>query len=248
MFRNKVISVVIPAYNEQASIGLVVRSVQALQFEGKPLVDHIVVCNNASTDDTAQVARRAGATVVDEPQPGYGAACQAAIAALPVCDAVCFVDGDHSVELDALPVLLDWWHKGADLVIGSRTLGRMQQGALTPPQIWGNHLASFLLSHIWHQPVTDLGPFRVIDRLALSQLDMRDTTFGWTVEMQAKALMFGMHTAEVPVNSLRRIGQSKISGTVKGTIGASWGILSTIAKCWWQARHQATALATTRSG
>lgn len=247
MYRNKVISVVIPAYNEQDSIGLVVRSVQALRFEGKPIVDHIVVCNNASTDNTAKIAADAGATVVYEPEPGYGIACQRAIAALPACDAVCFVDGDHSVELNTLPVLLEWWHKGADLVIGSRTLGQMQQGSLTPQQLWGNHLASFLLSRIWQQPVTDLGPFRVIDRMALNQLNMTDRTFGWTVEMQAKALMFGMHTAEVPVNSLRRIGQSKISGTLKGTLGASWGILSTIAKCWWQTRHQ-LPLASTRSG
>lgn len=232
MFRDKTIAVVIPAYNEEASIGRVVAGLQALRADGRPIVDHVVVCNNASTDQTASVARDAGAMVVFEAQPGYGAACARALAALPRCDAVCFVDGDHSVVLDALPTLLDRWHDGADLVIGSRTLGAAPAGALTPQQRWGNRLAGWLLVKLWGQEVTDLGPFRVMDRRALECVQMADRRFGWTVEMQCKAIMLGMRVAEVPVDSLVRVGRSKISGTLRGTVGASWGILSTIYRCW----------------
>jgi len=194
------------------------------------LTDKIVVCDNASTDTTATAAQNAGAIVVSEAEKGYGAACLRAMAELTEVDCTVFVDGDHSVCATELPALLDAWLAGAQLVIGSRTLGKMAQGALTPHQRWGNRLASFLLTTLWSTTVTDLGPYRVIDTSTLQALKMQERTYGWTVEMQAKALAAGLTIAEVPVTSLRRIGVSKVSGTWRGSLGAAVGILSTIAK------------------
>jgi len=225
MYHGKTIGVVIPAHNEEQSIALVVRELVDLG-----LTDKIVVCDNASSDATALLAASAGASVVSEPDKGYGAACLRAMTELKDVDCTVFVDGDHSVCANELPILLDTWLDGAHLVIGSRTLGEMEPGSLTPHQRWGNRLASFLLTTLWSTPVTDLGPYRVIDTKVLTALAMQERTFGWTVEMQAKALAAGLTVHEVPVTSLRRLGVSKVSGTWRGSLGAAVGILSTIGK------------------
>ncbi len=241
MYGSKTVGVVIPAFNEAPSIALVVTELKALRHDDQPLVDHLVVCDNGSTDNTADAALQAGAILTTETRKGYGAACRAAIAILSPCDLVVFVDGDHSCLAQEMLSLVQAWYAGAELVIGSRTLGHMEPGSLTPQQRCGNHLASFLLTSIWHQPVTDLGPFRAIDRVALDRLGMVDSAFGWTVEMQIKSLILGLNIVEVPVTSIRRIGVSKVSGTVRGTIGATIGILYTIAKFWWLSRQSTAA-------
>ena len=233
MFNNNSVAVVIPAFNEQASIGLVVAELVAVKFDDKSVVDTIVVCDNASTDDTAEQAIRAGATVVYQAQKGYGIACQTALQHLPPHDVIAFVDGDYSAVTGELLDLLAAWHAGADLVIGARNNERREPGALTPQQILGNQFATWLMRRKWQQPTTDLGPFRVIGALALQQLQMRDAAFGWTMEMQAKAFAHGHTVVEVPVTTKRRIGYSKVSGTLRGTIGATWGILSTFARIAW---------------
>ncbi|MDM3871303.1 glycosyltransferase family 2 protein [Porticoccus sp. W117] len=237
MFQQKSVAVVIPAYNEADAIGAVVSDLLRLEnSNGLPLVDDIVVCDNGSTDNTAAIARDAGARVVCEERPGYGAACQAAITALANPDIVVFVDGDHSVCAEEIPLLLVPL-ENSDLVIGSRVLGRCEKGALTPPQRFGNWLASALIRLFWKAPVTDLGPFRAINCQALQYLNMEDMAFGWTVEMQVKAAIQGFEVVEVPVTTRKRIGKSKISGTLKGVIGAARGILQTIFSLWWRQRR-----------
>ncbi len=235
MYLDQHITAVIPAFNEEPSIGIVVRNLLELQAAGTPLIDHVIVCDNASTDQTARRASDAGAAVVYEPRRGYGSACLAALGHLPETDIVLFVDADHSVDLSQTRDLLAALDN-ADLVIGSRRLGRAQAGAMTPQQIWGNRLVTFLMRQIWRQPVTDLGPFRLLRARTLAQLQMADTAYGWTVEMQAKALCLGLRVQEVPVHSLRRIGRSKISGTWRGTLGAMYGILTTLAGIAWRCK------------
>lgn len=201
------------------------------------VVDQIVVGNNGSTDNTAAIATAYGALVVSEPERGYGAACLAALAAPVEKDIIVFVDGDHSVVAQELLTLLKPIVDGADLVIGSRTLGHCEKGALTVPQIIGNKLATTLMRLLWSSNATDLGPFRAITQNALQDLKMCDRQFGWTVEMQVKALQRSMNIVEVPVTTHRRIGQSKVSGTVKGVIGAAHGILGTIGKLYWREKR-----------
>jgi len=198
------------------------------------LVDQIIVCDNGSIDDTAAIALACGAIVVDESERGYGAACLAALASPLAKDIIVFVDADHSVVEQELPSLLSPIFAGADLVIGSRTLGRCERGALSLPQALGNQLASALMRLLWRGNVTDLGPFRAVTDDALTQMRMSDRKFGWTVEMQIRALQLSFKTVEVPVSTRRRIGKSKISGTVRGVLGAAHGILGTIAKLYWR--------------
>jgi len=229
------VSVAIPALNEAQSIGLVVRDLLALRnADGTSVVDEIAVCDNGSTDDTAARARDAGARVVHEAQPGYGRACQAAIGALNPSDIVRITGADHSFSALQALRLLAAVKAGADLAIGSRTLGKQDRGALTSSQRLGNRIATTLIHLLWGQRATDLGPYRAIRSDALARLDMQDATFGWTVEMQVKAIQRGLTTVEVPVDTRQRIGQSKISGTLRGAIGAGCGILSMIAKLRWQ--------------
>jgi len=189
------------------------------------------VVDNGSTDGTAQVAAEIGAQVVSEPTPGYGRACLAGMAALGSdIDTIVFLDGDHSDYPEEIPMLLAPIERGeADLVIGSR-VARAQRGSLTLPQRFGNRLACFLIHRLFGVRYTDLGPFRAIRRDALERLKMQDQGFGWTVEMQAKAARHRLRTGEVPVRYRRRIGRSKISGTISGTIRAGTAILSTIGK------------------
>ena len=232
MYEGLAVGVVIPARDEAENIGAVIGGLLELQTgTGQRIVDDIIVCDNGSTDATAERARSAGARVTVEPTPGYGRACLTAIAALRPVDVVLFVDGDQSCEIGQTLDLLHAVATGADLAIGSRVLGRMEPGALSPPQIAGNRVASLLIRLLWGAKVTDLGPFRAIRSSALRRLDMRDTAYGWTVEMQIKAIQRGLRLIERPVNSRRRrFGRSKVGGTVKGVIGASIGILGTILK------------------
>lgn len=224
-----IIDIIIPAYNEEQSIGLVLDDIP------KKLVRHILVCNNASTDNTANVAAQHGATVLLQPQKGYGSACLKGIEFIkdknPKPDIVVFLDGDysdHPEEITELirPIMKD----GMDMVIGSRALGRMESGAMMPQQIFGNWLATTLIRLFYKYEFTDLGPFRAIRYDKLVELDMQDPDFGWTVEMQVKAAKFGLKCVEVPVTYRKRTGVSKISGTIKGTVLAGHKILWTIFK------------------
>ena len=223
------IKVVIPANNEEQSISLVVRDIP------KDLVSEVVVVNNASTDQTSRVAAAAGATVLDEPAPGYGNACLRGIRYLDQegkrPDILVFLDGDYSdypqeMEQVVAPVLKD----GMDLVIGSRTLGRRARGSMTFPQVFGNWLATTLMWLFYGVRFTDLGPFRAIRFDKLLEIKMADQTYGWTVEMQVKAARHRLKITEVPVNYKKRIGISKVSGTIKGTVMAGYKILWTIFK------------------
>ena len=231
MRAGKRVAVVIPALDEEAAIGRVLAEVP-------DWVDRIVVADNGSRDRTAEVARAAGATVVTEPERGYGAACLAALAAVGDPDIVVFLDGDYSDHPAEMAALVDPIAEGrAALVVGSRVLGVLEPGALTPQQLFGNWLATRLIRMIWGVAYTDLGPFRAVAAPALARLVMSDRTYGWTVEMQIKAAVLGLASLEVPVSYRRRIGVSKVSGTVKGTILAGWKILSTIARYGLRGRH-----------
>lgn len=219
------VDVVIPALDEEAAIGAVVAGIM------RPSIRSVIVVDNGSHDGTARVAAAAGARVVREPRRGYGAACLAGIAALPAgCDVVVFMDGDGSDDAEDLPALLALIAADeADLVIGSRTLGRVEAGALTPQQRAGNALATAWLRVRFGLPATDLGPFRAIRHEALAALAMADPGYGWTVEMQIKAARRGLRYLEVPVHYRRRTGRSKISGTLRGTLGAGAKILGLLA-------------------
>ena len=194
----------------------------------------IVVADNGSRDGTARVALAAGATVVSEPHRGYGAACLAGLARLrsDPPDAVAFLDADGSDYTSELPRLLEPLAEDrADLVIGSRVRGECEPGALTPVQRFGNQLATALLAVGSAVRFTDLGPFRAIRWAALERLGMRDRDYGWTVEMQARALRARLRCLEVPVSyRRRRAGRSKVAGTLRGVVGAGVKILFTIAR------------------
>jgi glycosyltransferase involved in cell wall biosynthesis len=227
-----VIYVIIPAYNEEKSIGLVINALP------KDLIAKIIVTNNASTDETATVANQHGTIVLDEMRKGYGSACLCAIhyiRKLPILeqpDVVVFLDADFSDYPEELPKLVHpIVQEGYDLVIGSRVSGaKLSKGAMTPQQVFGNWLATKLIYRLYGYSFTDLGPFRAIRWQALLDLDMQDTNFGWTVEMQVKAAKKKLHCLEIPVQYRPRIGVSKISGTVRGTILAGYKILWTIFK------------------
>lgn len=226
MFNPK-IGVIIPAFNEEQAVGLVVAEIP------KHIVAEIVVVDNNSTDNTSAVAAAAGATVLSEKRQGYGWACMKAIEYFRTStqppDIVVFLDADHSDYPEEMPdVLRPILEDGCDLVIGSRALGQRERGSLTPQQIFGNWLATTLVRWLYGGRFTDLGPFRAIRFKPLLAMDMREMTYGWTVEMQVKAAKMGLKCAEVPVNYRRRIGYSKVSGTVRGTIGAGYKILATI--------------------
>ena len=206
------IAVVIPALNEEQAIGRVVADMPAF-------VDRVVVADNGSTDQTAAVARAAGARVVTEPERGYGAACLAALAHIGDADIIVFMDGDYSDHAGDMQALVAPIVSGeADMVIGSRVLGRREAGSLTPQQRFGNWLATTLIRLIWGVSYTDLGPYRAISTAALGRLGMADRNYGWTVEMQIRAAIFGLRSQEVAVNYRRRIGQSKVSGTIMAGI------------------------------
>ncbi len=220
------VAVIIPAFNEEKSIAQVLRDIP------REWADEVIVVDNGSTDATARAAHSHGAVVVAQPERGYGAACLAGIAALPGnAGIVVFLDADYSdfpeeIEKILAPILAG----NADLVISTRTQTRVTRSALTPQQRWGNWLATTLIRWRFGFRYTDLGPFRAIRRDALEQIGMTDRNFGWTVEMQIKAIQHGLKIVEVPVSYRVRIGRSKISGTVKGTVLAGAKILYTIVK------------------
>ena len=220
------IDVVIPALDEEAALPHVLAEIP------RPPVRRVVVADNGSRDRTADVARAGGAEVVHASRRGYGSACLAAIAHLRADppDVVVFLDGDHSDHPSELPRVVAPILEGrADFVVGSRVLGVAERGALTPQQRIGNAIACVALRLLYGARYTDLGPFRAIRWDALMTLGMRDLDYGWTVEMQIRAARRGVRHAEVPVPYRRRIGASKVSGTVRGTLGASRKILWTLA-------------------
>lgn len=234
MYKNNHIAVVLPAYNEALSIHKVISSLVVLKnAQGGALIDELIVCDNNSDDQTPILAKQAGAHVVNEHQQGYGAACLTALNALKKADIVIFVDADGSVNTQEIVNLLNTINAGYELVIGSRVLGKAEAGSLSPQQRFGNRLACYLIKKLWRHTYSDLGPFRAITAPALRRLAMNDRTFGWTVEMQIKALQHQLAVIDIPVSNLRRIGRSKISGTLKGTISAGVGILSMIAKLYY---------------
>jgi glycosyltransferase involved in cell wall biosynthesis len=229
MIKEQIIVVIIPAYNEENSIAKVVNDIPA------GLVNEVIVVNNNSNDDTDINAQNTGATVLHEDRPGYGYACLKGIEYAkkmqPLPDIVVFIDADYSdhpeeMHLLVKPIIND----GMDLVIGSRALGKKEKGSMTVQQIFGNWLATRLLKIFYDVRYTDLGPFRAIRYDKLMEINMQDTTYGWTVEMQLKAAKLKMNIVEVPVNYRKRIGFSKISGTLKGTVLAGYKILTTIFK------------------
>ena len=220
------LDVVIPALDEERSLPLVIAALP------RPPAGRIVVADNGSRDGTAAAARAAGALVVAAPRRGYGSACLAALAWLRAHDPpelVAFVDADYSDHPDELPLLAAPLLDGsADLVIGSRVLGRRERGALLPQARAGNLVACLLIRLLYGRRFTDLGPFRAARWQALETLEMADPDFGWTAEMQVKALRRGLRVVEVPVSYRRRVGVSKITGTLSGTLRAGYKILWTV--------------------
>lgn len=224
-----VVDVIIPALNEEETIGRVLAS---LKETGQPL-RHVIVIDNGSSDGTAKEAEAGGAVVLFESERGYGAACLCGLSYIArqkhAPDCVVFLDADGSDDPADLPRLLDALLHGADLAVGSRTLGVVEPGALQPAQRVGNAVATGLIRAFYGQRYTDLGPFRAIRYPALCALGMNDTDYGWTVEMQVKAVRRGLRIVELPVRYRKRQGgESKISATVKGTFSAGAKILYTI--------------------
>ena len=223
------IRVIIPAFNEQNAVGMVIDEIP------KDWVSEIIVVDNGSTDDTFEQAKSRGATALKEPNRGYGNACLKGMAHIASSatkpDIVVFLDGDHSdypkqlVDL-VKPIIEDQ----VDLVIGSRALGQKEKGSMTPQQVFGNWLATTMIKLFYRKKYTDLGPFRAIKYESLLTIDMKDRTYGWTVEMQLKAAKLNLRTKDIPVNYRQRIGVSKVSGTIKGTLGAGYKIIYTIFK------------------
>lgn len=223
------IDVIIPAFNEEHSVGKVVATIP------RDLVTEIVVADNNSTDRTAEVATEAGATVLPAPRQGYGSACLVGIAHVngkpSPPDIIVFMDADYSDHPEQLKDLVAPIIAGEmDMVIGSRALGDREKGSMAPQQIFGNWLATRMMRVLYGVRFTDLGPFRAITREALNKLEMKDKDYGWTVEMQVKAAKQKLRFTEVPVDYRKRIGRSKIAGTVKGTILAGYKIITTILK------------------
>lgn len=244
MFSGFHVTVIVPAHNEQASIGLVLDDLASVPgAEGSSLIDDVVVCNNASTDSTGETAREnalpRGWSVIDEEVAGYGAACNAGIKAVmdradgnATGKVLVFVDGDRSVDTSYIRPLLAEIVAGAELVIGCRWPGLREAGALTLPQRAGNRIATLLIRLLWRRRVSDLGPLRAVRLESLMLLGMRDRRFGWTVEMQIRAIQEKLIVVEVPVAVLRRVGKSKISGTVRGVLLAGHDIIGTILKLY----------------
>ncbi|MFD2563089.1 glycosyltransferase family 2 protein [Aquimarina rubra] len=225
---NPIIKVVIPAFNEEGSIGRVITEIP-------DIVSEIIVVSNNSTDNTETVAKRAGATVLTEERMGYGYACLKGLHYLgsqqPIPEIVVFLDGDYSDYPEELTkIVAPIINQNIDMVIGARDKKLREQGSMTVPQIFGNWLATSLMRLFFGAKFTDLGPFRAIKYDKLLTLNMQDKTYGWTVEMQLKAIKKRFSYVEVPVRYKKRIGVSKVSGTIKGAIFAGVKILSWIFK------------------
>jgi len=224
-------ALIIPALNEEPVIAATLRAIPSGVFH------QVIVADNGSTDRTAEAARACGATVVVEPERGYGAACLRALAALsPEIDAVVFLQADLSEDPAEAPLLLAPIVNGeADLVLGSRVLGRADAGALLPHQAFGNWLATRLIRLLYGHRYTDLCAYRAIRRDALDRLRMRDRNYGWTVEMQVRALEQGLRIREVPVSYRKRAaGVNKVSGNLRASVHAGWVIVTTVFRLWWR--------------
>ncbi|NOX57678.1 MAG: glycosyltransferase family 2 protein [Planctomycetes bacterium] len=236
-------AVLIPALNEADNMPVLLPRLVELG------VGAIIVCDNGSTDDTARLASAHGATMVaHEPTPGYGAACYAGIEALALVpnsdriDVVAFLDADLADDQDRLPQLVEPILQGdADIVIGVRTRGQRELGSMSLPQVFGNALATGLIRLGWGHRYQDLGPFRAIRRTDLTKMQMKDRAFGWTVEMQIKAVEQKLQILEVDMPYFKRRGKSKISGTVRGVFLAGYWILGTCARLWWTKKRRIKA-------
>lgn len=219
------VSVIIPALNEEQSIGHVLDDIP------REYSQDVIVVDNGSSDQTAAVAASHGARVVREPQRGYGRACLRGLAEIQQPDVVVFLDADYSDFPNEMPLLVEpIVRDSADLVLGSRLMGRNDEGAVPPHAAFGNKLAGGLMRLLFKHRYTDLGPFRAIRHSALQSLQMRDPTYGWTVEMQIKAIKQRLRILEVPVSYRKRIGKSKVSGTIAGSLKAGFKIIWTIIK------------------
>ncbi len=223
-----IIRVIIPAFNEENAVGKVINEIPCT-------VTEVIVVNNNSNDQTKTIALEAGATVIDEPSRGYGRACLKGIQYVKKLnsktDIIVFLDADYSDFPEELTkVVAPIIDSRYDLVIGSRKSGKRAKKSMTPQQVFGNWLATYLIRLLYKINYTDLGPFRAITWQKLQQLNMQDKTYGWTVEMQVKAAKKKYRIIEVPVNYKERIGKSKVSGTLKGTILAGYKIITTIFK------------------
>ena len=229
------VSVIIPTRNEAESIGRVLADLPP------EVVTEVIVVDSSSTDGTPEIAARMGARVVSETRRGYGQACLTGLAAANGPDVIVFLDGDYSDRPAELPLLLAPIAEGrADITIGSRLAGPRTPGAMPWHQLFGNWLAATLITRLYGVKITDLGPFRAARADVLSALALEETTYGWAVEIILKGALRRFRIVEVPVSYHPRIGQSKISGTVKGTIGAAWFILSRIAFYYFRPRKTET--------
>lgn len=217
------VTVIIPTRNEALAIGRVLGDLP------RDLVNEVIVVDSCSSDETPAIAARMGARIISEERRGYGRACLTGLAAASGPDIVVFLDGDYSDRPSELPVLLAPIIEGrADITLGSRLSGKSKPGALPWHQSLGNHLAAALITHLFGVKITDLGPFRAGRADVLRALALEEATYGWAVEMILKGALAGFRIVEVPVSYHPRIGKSKISGTVKGTLGAAWFIFSRI--------------------
>jgi glycosyltransferase involved in cell wall biosynthesis len=229
------ISVIIPTHNEAQAIEHVLADLPS------DLTTEVIVVDSDSNDGTSEIAARMGARVIHESRRGYGRACLTGLAAANSPDVVVFLDGDYSDRPSELPILLAPIIQGrADITLGSRLHQRRFAGALPWHQVFGNRLAAGLIRLLYRVQVSDLGPFRASRADVLRALDLEETTYGWAVEMILKGALAGFHIVEVPVSYYPRIGKSKISGTLKGTLGAGWFILSLIVRYYFRHRRSAT--------
>lgn len=225
------VSVVIPTRNEAQAIGRVLADLPS------DLVSEVIVVDNHSSDQTPDIASRMGARVISEPRRGYGRACLTGLACATAPDVVVFLDGDYSDRPAELPLLLAPIAEGrADITIGSRLAGQRTPGALPWHAAFGNRLAAGLITKLFGVKISDLGPFRAARAPALGAIELQETTYGWAVELILKGAIAGLRIVEVPVSYHPRIGKSKISGTLRGTIGATWFILSRIARHYFRRR------------
>ena len=223
------ISVIIPTHNEAQAIGRVLADLPA------DIVTEVLVVDSNSSDGTPEIAAKIGARVLSEPRRGYGRACLTGIAATNAPDIIVFLDGDYSDRPDELPILIAPIVDGrADITLGSRLAKRTDHAALPWHQVFGNKLAAGLIRLLYRQDITDLGPFRAARADVLRQLQLEEATYGWAVEMILKGALGGFRIVEVPVSYYPRIGKSKISGTVRGTMGAGWFILSLIVRYYFR--------------
>ncbi len=229
------VSVIIPTYNEAQAIERVLADLSS------DLTTEVIVVDSNSTDGTPEIAARMGARVLQEPRRGYGRACLTGMAAANSPDVVVFLDGDYSDRPSELPILLAPITEGrADITLGSRLHSQSSTGALPWHQVFGNRLAASLIRLLYKVDITDLGPFRAGRADVLRALVLEETTYGWAVEMILKGALAGYRVVEVPVSYYPRLGKSKISGTLKGTVGAAWFILSLIVRYHFRRRRDET--------